>query len=162
MVKRHQHECPVAQMLNIFGDHWTMLIMREAFYGATRFSEFERNIGIAKNLLTQRLESLCAEGVLERRDVGANGSRNAYHLTQKGRALQPVLVAMTQWGNRFCYSDETAPILVVEKSTGQPIDRLQFASVDGRILAPRDLTVVPGPGASDKTRRRLAAAKRPS
>lgn len=162
MVKRHEHECPVAQTLNIVGDHWTLLIIREAFYGATRFSEFERNIGIAKNLLTQRLDLLCAENVMDRRDVGERGSRYAYHLTAKGRALQPVLVAMTQWGNRFCYSDETAPVLVVEKATGQPIDRLQFASTDGRVLAPRDLSVAPGPGASDAVKRRLAEAKPPS
>jgi len=164
MVKSHQHQCPVAQMLNIFGDHWTLLIIREAFYGATRFTEFERRIGIAKNLLAQRLGLLCDEGVFEKQDVGERGARYAYFLTEKGTALQPVLIAMSQWGNKYCYSEEAAPISIAEKMTGNPIAPLQMISASGRFLSSRDVSVVPGPGANDATRQHLATAggKRPA
>jgi len=145
-------------MLNIFGDHWTLLIIREALYGTTRFTEFERRIGIAKNLLAQRLGLLCDEGVLERQDVGERGARYAYFLTEKGRALQPVLIAMFQWGNAYCYSNEAAPISIVEKATGDPIAPLQIVAASGRFLSSPDVSVVPGPGANDATRQHLATA----
>lgn len=158
MVKAHKHECPVARTLNIFGDRWTLLIIREAFYGATRFSDFERHSGIAKNLLSQRLKLLCAEDVFKKVNVGTRGERYAYYLTPKGRALQSVLIAMTQWGNEYCFQKGAEPISIVEDATGIPIAPLQFTSACGRVLSPRELSVSPGPGASGETRRHIERA----
>ena len=160
MTKPHRPDCPVAAMLNIFGDRWTLLIIREAFYGAVRFSEFERNTGIAKNLLTDRLALLTDEGILERHDVGQSGTRFAYRLTEKGRSLQTVLIAMVQWSNANCYRDGKGPIEFIERASGKPIAPLQATSQDGVRLQPRELKVIPGPGATRRTLARLADAYR--
>lgn len=158
MTKPHKPDCPVAAMLNIFGDRWTLLVIREAFYGAARFSEFERNTGIAKNLLADRLALLTCEGILEKQDVGQSGTRYAYHLTDKGRALQPVLIAMVQWGNAHCYKDGNGPIEIIERASGLPIAPLQPSAQDGAILEAADMKVIPGPGATKRTHARLAEA----
>ncbi|MEL7372034.1 MAG: helix-turn-helix domain-containing protein, partial [Myxococcota bacterium] len=81
MGKRHTQTCPVAGFLNIFGDSWTLMIVREAFYGATRFSEFQRNTGIAKNLLSDRLSMLVEEDILQIENIGERGTRYAYRFT---------------------------------------------------------------------------------
>ena len=96
MAKPHTQTCPIAAFLNVFGDAWTLMIIREAFYGATRFTEFQRNTGAARNLLSDRLAMLVSNGVLERQNVGEQGTRYAYRLTDKGQSLVPVLVAMMQ------------------------------------------------------------------
>lgn len=156
MAKPHRQDCPVAAVLNIAGDRWTWLIIREAFYGASRFSEFQRNTGIAKNLLTSRLAALVEEGILEKRDIGARGTRYAYELTQKGQSLQTILIAMLQWGSENMYAEGQVPLTVVERNTGRPLKRLELTSHDGAPLSLSDLTVLPGPAASRATRRRLA------
>jgi DNA-binding HxlR family transcriptional regulator len=156
MSNPHRQACPIARMLNIFGDHWSWMIIREAFYGASRFSEFERNTGIAKNLLTERLSLLVGEGVLEKRDIGANGTRYAYFLTDKGRDLNLVLIAMVQWGNKYLFEQGKAPIEIVERATGKPISLLQPLAADAKPLAPEELQTVPGPGAGKAIRHRLS------
>ena len=156
MKKQHANYCPVAGMLNIVGDRWVWLIIREAFYGASRFSEFQRNIGIAKNLLSDRLSHLVNEGILERNDIGENGTRYAYHLTEKGRSLETVMIAMLQWGNAHLYEDGQPPVEIFEHATGDPIKPVRLESSTGRTLRMSDLAVVPGPSASKATRERLA------
>ena len=156
MAKPHRQHCPVARMLNIVGDHWTWLIVREAFYGVTRFSAFERNTGIAKNLLADRLARLVEEGIFEKRDVGEHGTRYAYRLTEKGEALHPVLIAMVQWGNDHIYPDGKVPLTIVERASGKPIKRLELTSHDGAPLSRFDLAVLPGPGAGRAVRQRLS------
>ena len=94
MANRHTHTCGIAAMMNIFGDRWTWLIVREAFYGSSRFTEFQRNTGASRNILADRLSALIENGIFEEIEVGVRGKRTAYSLTEKGKALSPVMIAM--------------------------------------------------------------------
>ena len=143
-------------MLNVFGDHWSWLIIRECFYGATRFSTFQRNTGVAKNLLSDRLAMLVSEGVLEKRNVGERGTRYAYHLTEKGRELETVMIAMFQWGNKHLFGGEEPPIAIVDKEKLEPVRTMQMTAQDGRRLSMQDLAVLPRQSAKNATRRRLS------
>ncbi|UYV36130.1 helix-turn-helix transcriptional regulator [Rhodobacteraceae bacterium D3-12] len=146
MTLRHTQPCPIAATVNVIGDHWSMLILREAFLGRTRFGEFERHTGIAKNLLSQRLGALVEHGVLQRQDVGHAGKRFAYVLSEKGEALLPVMMAMADWGNAQIYGAGHEPVMSVEKKSGVRVAPLWPVGADGRKLARRDMRMVAGPG----------------
>jgi DNA-binding HxlR family transcriptional regulator len=146
--------CSVAQALEILGDWWTLLVVREAFLGTRRFADFEEHLGISKNVLAHRLEHLCAHGVLEKVDAGVHGTRYEYQLTACGKDLVTVMTALRQWGDRWIYGDGCEPLLVIDKRTGRSIPRLRLLGEDGKPVSARDLEVRPGPGASKKTRRR--------
>ena len=156
MAKPRAKDCPLVGMMNVFGDYWTWLIVREAFYGASRFSEFAHYTGMARNLLSDRLSMLVAEGIFEKRDIGRSGRRYAYKLTEKGRTLQTVVVAMFQWSNKHLYGEGREPITLIERETGAPLPPVALRAEDGRELTYRDLVAAPGPGASEATKRRLA------
>ncbi len=156
MVKPHRQTCPVAAMLNLFGDHWTWLIVREAFYGATRFSEFRRQTGIARNILAERLSLLVDEAVLEKHNISQNGTRYEYRLTAKGQSLLPVFITMSQWGNEHIFGAGKEPVEIIERANGRALEPVGPTGVDGRRLGLRDLAVKPGPGANTAARRRLA------
>ena len=156
MKKPHTNYCPIAGMLNIVGDRWVWLIIREAFYGATRFSEFERNIGIAKNLLSDRLSFLVDEDILQKQDIGESGTRYAYTLTEKGASLGTTMIAMFQWGNTHLYNGGQPPIDIRERATGKSIKPLTIQSLSGEDLKLSDLAIVPSASASKPTRARLA------
>lgn len=94
--------CPVARSLDIIGDWWSLLIVRDALRGIKRFGEFQKSLGIAKNMLTTRLKLLVDEGILRLQPASDGSAWQEYVLTDKGRALQTVLVALSQWGNEFC------------------------------------------------------------
>ena len=158
MAKRHTQTCPIAGFLNIFGDAWTLLIIREAFYGGTRFSEFQRNTGIAKNLLSDRLSMLVEEGVLKREDIGERGSRYAYKLTDKGKSLVPVYAAMLQWGNEHVYGDGNEPVFLVDRASGKPIPQVSLTTESGEPLRWSDVSARPGPGANKAAQIRIAKA----
>jgi DNA-binding HxlR family transcriptional regulator len=158
---QHTHTCPVAGVLNLFGDNWTWLIIREAFYGATRFKDFQRNTGIARNILSSRLSRLVEEGILAKADIGAQGTRFAYTLTPRGQSLQPLLLAMTQWGNAQLYGPGREPVLVLDRATGEPLLPIVPRRADGTPVPPEDIVVAAGPGASPATRRRLEEASNP-
>lgn len=143
-------------MMNIFGDRWTWLLVREAFYGASRFTEFQRNTGASRNILTDRLAALVANGIFKEIEVGVQGKRTAYGLTQKGQALKPVMIAMGQWANAHEYGPGLEPVLQFSETTGRPLHGLQFVDADGVEIQVEDLTPRPGPGASPATIRRLA------
>lgn len=160
MTKRHTHTCPIAGVLNIFGDNWTWLIIREAFYGATRFSETMRNTGIARNVLSERLDRLLAEDILRREDIGANGTRYAYVLTARGETLYAILLALHQWGNLHIYGPGNEPVLLVEKANGLPLRPMAPTSSNGSTLSRGDILTQPGPGASLATQRRRAETTR--
>ena len=155
MANRHTQTCAIAGALNVLGDSWTLLLVREAFYGSTRFSEFQRNTGIAKTLLSDRLGFLVEEGIFRREDVGEQGTRYAYYLTDKGRALDKVMVALTQWSNEHVFGEGNEPMLLLERETGKPVEEMQLRGASGRQLEPRDVVYQPGPGASRAARRRL-------
>lgn len=157
MSKPHTQTCPIARFLNVFGDAWTWMIVRESFYGTTRFSEFRRNTGIAKNLLSDRLGKLVEVEVLEREDIGEQGTRYAYRLTDKGRSLMPMLVAMVQWSNQALHAPGQEPIRLVDRAKGRPLADLVPRAADGTELGWGEIATEPGPGADRASRSRFAA-----
>ena len=156
--------CSIARALEQIGEWWTFLILREAFMGTRRFDKFQRHLGIARNILSARLKKLVARGILERRVAAEDARRVAaedarrveYRLTEKGRELFPVMMALRQWGDRWVIGVERAPVIVVERESSQPIAELRVTSRDGRPLRPSDVRMIPGPGAAAATKERLA------
>ena len=147
--------CGIGQALEAFGDWWTLLIVRDAFFGVRRFGEFERNLGIAKNILSARLQHLVDHEIFERVDVGSEGERFEYRLTEKGEALLPVLTALREWSDEWVFGRGNEPVLVHDRRTGRKVPKLRVADADGRPLSRRELRMTPGPGASRDTIRRL-------
>jgi len=147
--------CSIADTLDLIGEGWTILILREAFFGSRRFEDFQKHLGIARNILTTRLQKLVDGGVLERAPIKEGAKRHEYKLTPMGRDLYPVLIALTQWGDRWLRPDRGAPVKFVERSTGEEIADVAIHSKDGREIKARDLALIPGPGATDETIERL-------
>ena len=136
--------CSLAQTLSVIGERWTLLILRDAFFGARRFGQFERSLGIAKNILTARLNLLVDEGILAKRE-SAEGAHPEYALTEKGLDLQPILLSMTHWGDRYKADARGDRLVFVERTSGRPIRRMSAVSEDGRPLGPRDIQATAGP-----------------
>jgi DNA-binding HxlR family transcriptional regulator len=146
--------CSVAQALEVVGDWWTPLVLREAFLGARRFADFEANLDISKNILSARLKHLVAHGVLAPVDAGVHGTRYVYELTPMGKDLMTIMTALLQWGDRWIYGEGQEPLLVLDRRSGRRIPRLRILDDEGRALAGRDIVLVPGPGATRRTRAR--------
>jgi DNA-binding HxlR family transcriptional regulator len=147
--------CGVAQALEALGDWWTLLIVRDAFFGARRFADFEASLGIAKNVLASRLRHLVRHGILERVDAGREGTRFEYVLTAKGEALLPVLTTLREWSDRWVFGPGEEPVIVRERRTGRRVPRLELRGADGRPLGRRDLRTERGPGADPQIQRLL-------
>ncbi|MCG7779894.1 winged helix-turn-helix transcriptional regulator [Lelliottia amnigena] len=131
--------CPVARSLDIIGDWWSLLIVRDALRGLKRFGEFQKSLGIAKNMLTSRLKQLVEEGFLVLQPASDGSAWQEYVLTEKGRALQTVLVALSQWGNDFLFADNEFGSVLVDAQNRKPLRRLTLVSHDGRELSPEDV-----------------------
>jgi DNA-binding HxlR family transcriptional regulator len=157
-----QMNCGIAQALEALGDWWTLLIIRDAFFGARRFSEFERSLGIAKNVLSARLEHLVDHRILERVDVGEEGERFEYRLTAKGEALLTVLTAMREWSDEWVFGRGREPLIVRDRRSGRRLRKLRVTDAEGRVLTRRDLRAEPGPGASGGTIRRFRKVLTPA
>lgn len=153
-------QCGIAQALEAFGDWWSLLIVRNAFFGMRRFADFERDLGIAKNILAARLAHLVEHGILERVDVGAEGQRFEYRLTEKGEALLPVLTALREWSDEWVFGRGHEPAIVRDRRTGKRIPKLRVTDADGRPLTRRDIRMEPGPGADETIRRLLTPRAR--
>jgi len=147
--------CSIAQALEALGDWWTLLVVRDAFFGVRRFGDFERSLGIAKNILAARLAHLVEHEIFEKVDVGESGERFEYRLTPKGEALLPVLTALRDWSDEFVFGKGNEPVIVKDRRTERRIPKLRVTDADGRTLSRRDLRTVPGPGASAETIRLL-------
>ena len=140
-------KCPIARTLDVIGDWWSLLIVRDAFLGKRRFGEFQRSLGLAKNILCARLRKLVAHGVLEARPASDGSAYQEYALTEKGRGLYIVLVALRQWGESCLFKEGEVDLLLVDRESGQPVKPLELRSQDGRLLGPADLRTV---NASDR------------
>ena len=138
--------CSVARAMDLLGERWTMLIMREAFYGVRRFSDMQRNLGIARNILSTRLQTLVRSGILERRLYQEEPERFEYRLTQAGRDLYPAVIAIMKWGDEYL-ADQAGPPVVLRHSCGELIDPVLVCDHCGGALHPHDITPEPGPGA---------------
>ena len=146
MVKRTRlpdAECPVARSLDAIGDWWSLLIVRDAFDGIRRFGEFQRNLGMAKNILSVRLRTLVEHGVLEVIPASNGSAYQEYVLTDKGRGLFPLIIGLRQWGEAFFYEEGEAHSRLVDRQTRQPLRALELRSADGRLLGPDDCLRIP-------------------
>lgn len=142
-----ESRCSIARTLEVVGEKWALLIVREAERGSTRFSEFRDALGVAPDILTDRLQTLVAYDVLERRPYQEAGARqrDSYHLTESGRDLRIVLGALQQWGNVH-RPTEYGPAASYRRRDGDQPVRVAFIDADGAEVAPPDVRSVPGPG----------------
>ncbi|MGY5031384.1 winged helix-turn-helix transcriptional regulator [Streptomyces sp. 900116325] len=141
--------CTVQRTLDVVGEKWTLLILRDAFNGVRRFDDFRRHVGLSEAVLAGRLRKLVAAGVLETFPYQEQGSRtrHEYRLTRKGRDLWPVLVALRQWGEAYV-ADADGPVLDIRHSDcGAPVQVVVECSGEHAALTPAEVTVLPGPAA---------------
>ena len=129
--------CSVARALNDVGDWWSLLLVKEAMVGTRRFVDFQQNLGIARNILCDRLARLVDNGVLSKRDVGEHGVRYEYRLTDKGRDLFAVVIALRQWSGRWNGAGDTPTL--VDRAQGRPVPPVTVHSADGRALSLREV-----------------------
>lgn len=147
--------CSVASALELIGEGWTILILREAFFGSRRFEDFQKHLGIARNILTTRLNKLCDSGIMERIPIKEGARRHEYKLTPMGRDLNTVMIALTQWGDRWLQSSDGPPVKFIERATGEEISKISVRTSSGQEIKPHELALIPGPGATEKTLDRL-------
>jgi DNA-binding HxlR family transcriptional regulator len=144
MAKRISHQksmCGVARPLDAIGDWWSLLIIRDAFDGLRRFGEFQKSLGLAKNILSARLRNLVLHGIMDMVPASDGSPYQEYVLTPKGRGLFPVLVALRQWGEEFFFESGEAHVMLVDKESGSPVQRLRLLAEDGRFLGPADTVI---------------------
>jgi DNA-binding HxlR family transcriptional regulator len=146
-------QCPIARSLERVGEWWSILILRDASLGLTRFDEFQESLGIAPNILTRRLKVLVEAGLLERRRYSERPPRDEYVLTQTGRDFRPVLWALLAWGNKH-FAPEGASVVIVDSKTGAPAEPVLVDRSSGRSLEPPAFRSAAGPAADERTRRR--------
>ena len=144
-----EHNCSTARALELLGDRWTLLILRDAMFGVTRFEEFRERLGVARNILTTRLDDMVGHGLLERRPYDAARCRYDYVLTDKGRATWPILMAMRQWGDTWIAGEGREPLQFVHRSCRTPTTAQLTCDCCGEPLQFADLTAVAGPGLTD-------------
>ena len=135
----HGNACPVARTLDLIGDWWSLLIIRDALEGIRRFSDFQKNLDIAKNMLSARLKALVEQGILQTVPAADGGAYKEYVLTERGKALQTVIVALSQWGGEFMFAPGEPGSVMVDAQHRQPLSKLQVLAADGRVLAPEQV-----------------------
>ena len=140
--------CSIASTLEVIGDRWTILILRDSFRGVRRFDEFQRDLGIARNILTDRLQKLVDHGVLVRRPYQQHPPRYEYRLTPKGIDLSPALVALMRWGDTWLAGDAGAPLELTHNACGHPLDQAFVCWHCESTVRPTEIRSRPGPGAS--------------
>ena len=147
--------CPIARGLDRVGEWWSILILRDASQGLTRFDQFQKSLGIAPNMLSRRLDDLVEAGLLARRPYQARPPRYEYVLTEIGRDFQPVLVAMMAWGNRH-FTPEGISSQLIEVATGRPVEPVVVDRVTGLPVSDPAFRYAAGPAADDIVRARIA------
>ena len=130
MVKRtslEDSDCPIARSLDAIGDWWSLLIIRDALLGHRRFGEFQKSLGLAKNILSARLRTLVERGILELAPASDGSAYQEYVLTPKGYGLFPIIVALRQWSEQFGERPETLGTIMVDREKGRPVKRRRTA-----------------------------------
>lgn len=156
MDKLRDMNCSVARALAEVGERWSLLIVREAMMGSRRFDEFHSRLGIARNILSDRLASLVEHGILDRMPSGVSARIFEYRLTTKGEALFPVIVSLLQWGDHWLNGGKGPPVLLQDKVTGGKIGAVVVtAAKPTKSLTVHEVRIVPGRGANSRTRHRL-------
>jgi DNA-binding HxlR family transcriptional regulator len=133
----------------LIGERWTLLVIRDIFNGKRRFEQIQSNLGVARNVLTNRLERLVEQEILERRPYQERPARYEYFLTEKGIDLWPTLVAMLKWGDKYLSQTEGPPMVIVHKGCGGLVDDRRICERCGELLSARDARAVLGPGAPE-------------
>ncbi len=146
-------QCPIARSLERVGEWWSILILRDAAQGLTQFDQFQKNLGIAPNILARRLNALVEAGLLERRRYSEHPPRDEYVLTERGWDFRPVLWALLAWGNKH-FAPEGPSVVVVDSETGSPADPVLVDRNTGKIMTPETFRSAPGPAADERTRAR--------
>lgn len=140
--------CSIARTLEVVGEKWTLLILRESFYGATRFEQFHTVLNCPRNLLSERLAKLVDEGILERSEYREPGSRarNEYRMTDTGRELTPILLALREWGDRHKADPEGPPVLARHAGCGEELHLTLKCAAGHEVAGPDDIELFGGPG----------------
>ncbi|MFC4943936.1 winged helix-turn-helix transcriptional regulator [Pseudonocardia sp. GCM10023141] len=158
-IRLEDRECPLSTALGHVGEWWTLLILHDVFDGYTRFDQFQQNLSISSSMLTSRLRTLVANGLLERRAYQANPVRHEYVLTDLGRSLRPVIVALAAWGNSRL-DPAARSMILVDAATGVEADPVIVDRVTGRRLDGDDFVFAAGPAASEPFRARYSRESR--
>jgi DNA-binding HxlR family transcriptional regulator len=162
-VLRHDYPgqvCSIARSLEVIGERWSLLIVRDVMNGNRRFDELQRGLGIARNVLSSRLQRLVEEDILERRAYQHNPERHEYFLTEKGLDLWPALIALLGWGDRHSPAPAGPPMLIVHKECGGAANDRGICEACGKVLHARDARALPGPGLVRDNREAETAAAR--
>jgi DNA-binding HxlR family transcriptional regulator/alkylated DNA nucleotide flippase Atl1 len=160
-IRLEDRECPLSATLGLVGEWWTLLILHDAFDGYTRFDEFRANLGISSSLLTSRLKRLVGSGLLERRQYREHPPRHEYVLTDLGRSLRPVIIALAAWGNARL-SRSARSMVLVDSETGVEAEPVLVDRVSGRRVDGPDFVFSAGPAASKPFRDRYQDRPRPT
>ncbi|MEU6706109.1 helix-turn-helix domain-containing protein [Streptomyces wuyuanensis] len=159
-IRLEDRECPLSTTVQHVGEWWTLLILHDAFDGYTRFDQFQESLNISSSMLTTRLRTLVADGLLERRPYQTNPVRHEYVLTERGRSLRPVVVALAAWGNRQLPPAERSMILI-DAGTGEEAEPVVVDARTGRSLDDSEAFVfAAGPAASEAMRARYTELER--
>jgi DNA-binding HxlR family transcriptional regulator len=151
--------CSIARPLAFLGERWSLLVLRDLFLGRHRFDEFQESLGIATNVLSARLATLTEEGIVERRRYSEHPERFEYVLTQKGRDLQPVMLAMLAWGDRYTAGPAGPPLETVHDGCGHAFHMVPTCSECGEAVDTGNVHSHPGPAATDEQRARHARTR---
>ena len=146
-----EQNCSVASALAVVGERWSLLVMRDVLFGRRRFAEIKRSLGVAPNILSDRLQQLVEHGLLERRPVSEHSESHEYVPTAKGRDISPVLTALMAWGDEYA-APSGPPRVVVHRACGHDAHPQRTCSHCGEVIGPGDLESRPGPGATPAQR----------
>lgn len=139
--------CSIAKSLEVIGERWSLLIVRDILNGNRRFGQMQTSLGVARNVLSARLQRLVDEGIVERRAYQENPPRHEYFLTEKGLGLWPALIALLHWGDRYSPTPDGPPKVILHKECGGEVSERGICESCGKVLTARDARQVPGPGA---------------
>jgi DNA-binding HxlR family transcriptional regulator len=160
--RRANAQCSMARAMAVVGDRWSILILREAYYGTRRFDEFEYYIGVAPNILSNRLKRFVDAGIMKRVPLPEHSSRYDYVLTERGRDFFPAYLALKKWGDDWLAEPEGPQVVFREREGGRAIEYPKLLTRDGEPLRLEDVEVVAGRGAVAFNRRRFGAESHPA
>lgn len=144
--------CSIRRGLDVIGQKWTLLILRDAFHGVRRFDQLRDHLGVSDPVLAERLRTLVAAGLLESAPYSVPGQRirKEYRLTEKGRDLYPVLIGLVQWGDKHCSEPDGPPVRVTHRDCGEPVEAKVLCAAGHELTSPNEGQTAPGPGAKAK------------